>query len=650
MDYQQFFGFNEPPFRITPDPAYFFPSNAHREALQTLLYSIRSGEGFVQITGNPGTGKTLLIRTILKELGKDFNVAFVFNPRLSPHELLRTLLEDLGLDVTLMDNLPREALLRHFRDFLLGRAAAGQRVLVIIDEAQNLPLDTLEELRLLSNLETEKEKLLQIILVGQRELEQKLEQPEVRQLHQRITIRYCLQHLEKGELAGYIYHRLGVAADHEREPRVQFSASALRAIYNASQGICRLINILCERSLMAAYVEGRKRIYRKDVRKALQSVRGNEAPLSGRRYLVPALFLLLMMVGLGLTGIWYYAPFQPAADPAPQISAGTGNGLRFPVNPSPAPAAPPKIALSNSESDSESPPASPAPPDPEVRQDSPQLPVTPAVPHHPPPAPLADHSRQTPPDAGAKPSSAEAPALHLPAEVLAIAPQAYLVQVLVDTRQVHIWRGTSTAPERVATLIQDWPFGTGLFLAGHDPQQGNFLFNHVAVLRGRPNLEAFPFFRELQTWIRTSAVPLLAIRSDHLSLSADIQRAIPVQTAFQKFITRWENRQLDELFELYGDLITFYQMDQPHLQLQTARQAYQRRQNIFQRSGPLQIGVRQPVFLLDPNTPASAMVVYYQQYRSRIWSDDGTKVLYFNLQDSPAGQRWEVVAELWVQG
>ncbi|MDY6852120.1 MAG: AAA family ATPase, partial [Thermodesulfobacteriota bacterium] len=192
MDYEQFFGLKDTPFRLTPDPDYYFPSDVHKEALQTLLYSIRAHEGFIQITGDPGTGKTLTLRTLLKQLGDEVTTALILNPRLSPEELLKVILEDLGLSPLKMEEKTKEELLRFFRDILLEKAQKGVTTVLIIDEAQNLPNDTLEELRLLSNLETEKKKLLQIILVGQVELEEKLRNPELRQLDQRITIRYRL--------------------------------------------------------------------------------------------------------------------------------------------------------------------------------------------------------------------------------------------------------------------------------------------------------------------------------------------------------------------------------------------------------------------------------------------------------------------------
>ncbi len=315
MDYKQFFGLKEHPFRLTPDPDFFFPSDSHREALETLLYSIKSGEGFVQITGIPGTGKTLLLRTILRELGKDISTALILNPMLSPPELLRVILEDLGIDLSIMDNKPKETLIRYFRDFLLTRANKGIKTIIIIDEAQNLPKETMEELRLLSNLETDKEKLLQIILVGQLELEEKLLSPELKQLHQRITIRYRLKYLTKEDTGAYIYHRLRIAAGGSGAENIQFPPSVLKYIHNFSAGTPRLINIICERSLMSAYVEGKKTIEKKHAKKAVESIRGDEEikPIREPVKLYKIAVFAILLIALTAVISYNMAPNNPVS-------------------------------------------------------------------------------------------------------------------------------------------------------------------------------------------------------------------------------------------------------------------------------------------------------------------------------------------------
>jgi len=212
MSYEEFFHLKDAPFRLTPDPDYFFPSAVHKEALDTMVFSINAGEGFVLITGNPGSGKTLLVRTLLRQLGDKVNLALVLNPTLSPSELLRVILDDLHVfNMDEIEQMSKEKLLRLFRDNLLENAARGIKTIIIIDEAQNLPKETLEELRMLSNLESDKEKLLQIILVGQLEFEELLKHDDMKQLAQRISIRYRLQPLSADETGGYVRHRLEVA-------------------------------------------------------------------------------------------------------------------------------------------------------------------------------------------------------------------------------------------------------------------------------------------------------------------------------------------------------------------------------------------------------------------------------------------------------
>ena len=288
MSYEEFFHLKDAPFRLTPDPDYFFPSGVHKEALDTMLYSIRAGEGFVMITGTPGVGKTLLVRKLLRELGDKVNRALVLNPTISPRELLTVILDDLGI-TTMEDiqNIPKEILLRRFRDYLLDKSSAGTKTIIIIDEAQNLPKDTLEELRMLSNLESDKEKLLQIILVGQLELEERLQYDDMKQLAQRVSIRCRLKPLSPEETGAYVRHRLEVAGDAKG---VRFRPRVLGRIHALSSGIPRRINLICERALMAAYVDGEKSVSKKHLARAIKSIEGHEEKVSTLPgWLLPAL-------------------------------------------------------------------------------------------------------------------------------------------------------------------------------------------------------------------------------------------------------------------------------------------------------------------------------------------------------------------------
>ncbi len=267
--YLAHFGLTELPFGITPDTSFTFLTRSHQEALNTLMLALDGGEGFVKITGEVGTGKSHLCRRILKMQPPGSCSAYIPNPRISPSTLMLALAEELGLKVVLpMDDYH---LMQEINKALLASASAERRVLVCIDEAQAMPLETLEALRLLSNLETEKRKLLQIVLFGQPELDAKLAQPVVRQLLQRIAFHYRLAGIEHAEVEHYLAHRLRVAG-YRGEP--VFSKRAARALHHASQGRPRLVNILAHKALLAVFGEGRQQVGVRHVRRAVADTEG----------------------------------------------------------------------------------------------------------------------------------------------------------------------------------------------------------------------------------------------------------------------------------------------------------------------------------------------------------------------------------------
>jgi general secretion pathway protein A len=246
--YNKFFGFKEKPFKLVPNPAYFYLSKSHEEALAHLNYAMSQGDGFVEITGEVGTGKTTLCRAFLESLNGTVEAAYIFNPKLSPKQLLRTINEEFGIKSE-GDN--TKDLIDTLNIFLMQKKASGKKVILLIDEAQNLNRNVLEQLRLLSNLETNRDKLLQIILVGQPELSQILNSHELSQLGQRITLSYQLGPLTFNESKEYIQYRIGIAAN---KTAIKFDRSAYRQIYKYSKGIPRLINIVCDRALLTAFV------------------------------------------------------------------------------------------------------------------------------------------------------------------------------------------------------------------------------------------------------------------------------------------------------------------------------------------------------------------------------------------------------------
>jgi general secretion pathway protein A len=261
--YKEFYGFREMPFSITPDPRFLFLSPTHQEALQHLRYGIEQKKGFIVLTGEVGCGKTTLCRRLLSELDpKRYETALILNPRLSETQLLRAILAELGEKEF---GPSRLELMQQLNKLLLRNVGEGKDIVLIIDESQNLEFETIEHLRMLSNLETDTQKLLQILLLGQPELKEKLMQERLRQLRQRILVYYDLKPLAAPEVPGYIQHRLTLAGGNGR-PR--FTARACRSIHRNSGGIPRIINNLCDKALLAAYVRSSDEVTWWDVRRA----------------------------------------------------------------------------------------------------------------------------------------------------------------------------------------------------------------------------------------------------------------------------------------------------------------------------------------------------------------------------------------------
>jgi len=267
--YLDFYGFREPPFSLTPDPRFLFLSERHREALEHLLYGIRERKGFIQITGEVGAGKTTLCRAALERLGPTVRTALILNPVLSSPQLLRTILVELGIEPP--GRADRAVYLEQLNEFLLGQVPLGHDVVLIIDEAQDLSAELLEQVRLLSNLETDRQKLIQIVLLGQPELKAMLDDPQLRQLRQRITVRYHLPPLDRGETELYVNWRMQVAGSNGRPT---FTPWALRRIHRFTRGIPRLINAVCDTALLAGYVAGEDHLTVHHVRRAIRELEG----------------------------------------------------------------------------------------------------------------------------------------------------------------------------------------------------------------------------------------------------------------------------------------------------------------------------------------------------------------------------------------
>ncbi len=300
--YLDFYGFREKPFNLTPDPRFVFLSKNHREAFAHLLYGINNRAGFIALTGEVGSGKTTVLRALLSQLDADHHrTALIFNPCLSPPELLQSITREFGIP-TCTSHSP--SLLEALNLFLLQQNAEGRTVVLVIDEAQNLEAAVLEQIRLISNLETDREKLIQIVLSGQPEFAQLLKREEMRQLSQRITVRYHLQPMDFQDTVDYINHRLEVAGG---RGGVIFSRWALKRIYRYSRGLPRLINAACDRMLLAGYARDTARISFRIAEAGIKEMRKDTASDARKRslMLIPALVMLAVFLAVG---IYYTRP------------------------------------------------------------------------------------------------------------------------------------------------------------------------------------------------------------------------------------------------------------------------------------------------------------------------------------------------------
>ena len=317
--YQNFFGLTEAPFSIAPDPRYLYMSQRHQEALAHLLYGVNAGGGFVLLTGEVGAGKTTVCRCLLEQIPESCDVAYIFNPKQTVAELLATICTEFGI-VYPSDNTSVKVFVDCINAYLLDSHARGRHSVLIIDEAQNLSSDVLEQMRLLTNLETNQCKLLQIILLGQPELAEMLARPELRQLAQRVIARYHLDALDKQEVSAYVQHRLGVAGTQ----RQLFPAALMNKLYRLSSGIPRIINVLCDRALLGAFVQGKDRVDRATLTQAAREVFHSPAVSHRSIWQVLVVGLLASMV---LAAVMYLTsafhpvkPVQPVAKVKPVVA------------------------------------------------------------------------------------------------------------------------------------------------------------------------------------------------------------------------------------------------------------------------------------------------------------------------------------------
>ena len=299
--YLYHYGIKELPFTLTPNTSYFFGLPSHKEAIEVLSLALKTGEGFIKVTGEVGTGKTLICRKLLNELPEHFVTAYIPNPYLSPAELRRAVANELNVPLT--DHSDQQEFTQRIQQRLIQIHQDNKGVVLLIDEAQALPVESIESLRLMTNLETESKKLLQVVLFGQPELDEKLNLPELRQLKQRITFSYNLKLMDADQVYQYVRHRMNVAG--YRGPEI-FSRSCCKQLFKASKGTPRIVNVLSHKALMLAYGEGKQVIESRHIRLAIEDTEAASSPMPSYWQL---LSLILSSAALIAAAAYMYARF-----------------------------------------------------------------------------------------------------------------------------------------------------------------------------------------------------------------------------------------------------------------------------------------------------------------------------------------------------
>ncbi len=647
MSYQTFFNLDETPFNLAPDPDYYFPSKRHNEALETLLYCVENGEGFAQITGRPGVGKTLLIRSFLDQLGDNVNTALILHPGLSAEELYKVILEDLGVASENMQGMSKDALLKLFREFLLKSAEEGRRTLVIIDEAQDIPENSLEELRLLSNLETNKAKLLQIILVGQLDFEKKLKQDQFNQLYQRITIRCRIEPLTLDETVNYIYHRLKIAGGGNVS---RFNPKIIKQIHKISGGVPRLINTLCERSLMAAYVDGKSSVSREHLKNASQSLGYGEmgdtrtTPKSNWGFALAA--ILAMTVGL----TYYNSETlrQLASRQVRQAAVLLENGVM-------QIAVPPKIEEGNVELVKGVEPASG-----EKKHEGDQELAGEATASE-----MSAIDREVGKTAGAEKlavSSAEEETVQeesvLPEHVIPAAvtsPFGNLptgwngIWIQLDRHKAVVYQAGSPEAGKEVELPGDVRLEDGFYLLGQVDGK-RFLFNRHSFYPWQVDSTLTGFLLEQ---LDREALPPVTPVIVSTSASLDVLQVEDLADV-RALVTNWAeahgNKDVEEVTAYYDDPLVGYTLFRNRPAIKSHTQVQERKKGVFEKNKAVLLQTSDPVSLVENGDPTKAVALFFQRFVSSTYHDSGVKVLYLRKDPNatPDKREWLITGTLWI--
>ncbi|MCK5311697.1 MAG: AAA family ATPase [Desulfobacteraceae bacterium] len=604
MDYKQLYNLKEAPFNLTPDPDFFFPSKTHKIALETLLYSINSKEGFIQITGEPGTGKSMLLRKIIRQLGDSIVLCLLLHTNIKADSLLIAIMQDLKIDISNIENPNQENLITLFREFLLNQIEKGKHVIIIADEAQNMPDDTLEELRMLSNLETEKTKLLQIILVGQIELEHIITSTRLSQLYQRITIRYRLNPLTRKETEFYIFHRLKIASMEGKTHLVSFKNGVANQIFKWSKGVPRLINIISERALMASFITNSKQISKKHIKKGLVSIQGETQLSTANNGLITFCYICIFI--LIAAGLWGYGKLNPKFDlfsiksPTAQIKTAGKPQITKPI----------KAQIFD-----------------QTRDQIPKL--TPG-----------QITKQMPESI---PKKLSFDWIDLPKE------GDEILIVNKATGMLSLWTKNNNSIIKTNEESFNTILPSGIYMAGIDNNNNRFIFNpEISYLMNTEEV-GNRFWNVINTKDMNRVTPVLVLNSlQEIQKRTDIKK---VRIAVNLWADAWQDLNIDDFIESFGHFVSIYETNEKQPVVFSKKKILEHKKDIFNKSKYVNLKISNTLCLLDPLDDNKAYAVFSQEYNSEIHQDNGKKILYFNKVFHKNGDfDWKITGKLWLKG
>lgn len=625
MDFETFFMLNDNPFRVNPEPKYFYACAEHQQALTELVGRIRSGEERILFIGEKGIGKTLTIHTLSSRLGEKSNAALVLNARLTPIELLKVLLEDLGQPAYLVEGRSYEELSNAFRDIVASNKDQEKNTVVIIDDAQNLPGETLEALKSMAD-DHEGEKSLQIMLSGRPELERSLRNGNFKPFSSRTSAPVVLQRLSPESTEAYLEHRYSVAGGRGGLP---FNNAIIKDLHKSSGGIPRLINMICERALMAGFIDDKKKIDKTHLKKAVDSILGEEIPppkpvepprpaASKKKYMIAAGVILACII---IAGMIAFLPGPEQPDPVqpsltePQV-APPQSVVQNQIDPAKEPetAVPENAALEPDQGDMETPG--------DARDE--QKPVEEPKPVFNPMIPMP------------------------PRQTASLPPNTYLLTIDRDKETAYVWEGAAPSPRIRAEFRWQSPPEPGVYIVGENLKNRRFAFQPERLAFKGPAMPSTENWTEITKLLPLKAFPMISFNAGDAVKPEDVKKAAEIKTIINDWAETWRNRDAEKHMSYYGDRFTTYYDATNRTAVQTRDELFELKKTVFKSSGKITLALSDPVILIDPTDSRKAVAVFYQKYATDVYADEGTQALYFELagKDHDSGV-WRLTGKMF---